>query len=188
MLIHRGSYSFMFDHVFDMKHSFFRICLLIIIAFVSVGGCGGTVIIVSNPAPPLDSDFNGGTVVVVAEGASNVAAITSNGDDVVIVMEDGDGSLLGLVGSATSGTECEVLIFTRGSGEGFFSANGKCRLGDDGSVFKLEQVVYDGSTLDLTAKVKYPASLESGEPDGFPVDLSEDMLGFQEDIVEWLDQ
>ncbi len=143
-------------------------------------------IIVSNPTPPLDSDFNGGTVVVVAEETSKVAGITSMGVDVVIVMEDGDGSLLGLVGLATSDTECEILMFTKESSEGLNRANGKCRLEEDRSVFKLEQVDYGGSTLDLTAKVKYPASLESGELDGFPADLSEDMLDFQEDILERL--
>jgi hypothetical protein len=69
-----------------MKHSIIRNCILILIAFVSVGGCGGAVIIVSNPAPPLDSDFNGVTVIVVAEGTSNIAGVTSNGDEVVIVI------------------------------------------------------------------------------------------------------
>lgn len=143
-------------------------------------------IIVSNPAPPLDSDFNGGTVVVVAEETSKVAGITSNGVDVVIVMEDGDGSLLGLVGLATSDTECEILMFTKESDEAFYLANGKCRLEESRSVFKLERVVYDGNTLDLAAKLKYPVSSESERLDGSTMDMNEDMLDFQEDIMERL--
>jgi hypothetical protein len=171
-----------------MKHSIIRNCLLIFIAFVSVGGCGGAVIIVSNPAPLLDSDFNGGTVIVVAEGTSNIAGITSNGDEVVIIIEDSAGSLLGLVGLAISGTECEILMFTREPSEGFYEANGKCSLEEDGSVFKLEQVFYAGTTLNLTGKLKDEMSLKSENTNvnSSSVNLSEDMLDFQEDILESL--
>ena len=176
----------MSDYVFYMKHSIIRNCLLIFIAFTSVGGCEGAVIVVSNPAPPLDSDFNGGTVVVVAEGTSNIAGITSNGDEVIIVMEDSDGSLLGLVGSAISGTECEIVMFTKDPSAGFDRASGKCSLEEDGSVFKLEEVFYAGSTLDFTGKFKDAVSSESENANSSPQDPSEDMLIFQEDILERL--
>ncbi|MGB7293449.1 MAG: hypothetical protein WBD99_14855 [Thermodesulfobacteriota bacterium] len=171
-----------------MKHSIIRNCLLVLIAFVSVGGCEGAVIIVSNPAPPLDSDFNGGTVIVVAEGASNIAGITSNGDEVIIVMEDTDGSLLGLVGLAISGTECEIVMFTKEPIAGFYQANGKCSLEEAGSVFKLEEVSYAGTTLDFTGKLKDAISSESENKnaDSSSHDPSEDMLDFQEDILESL--
>jgi hypothetical protein len=176
----------MFDYVFYMKHSIIGNCLLIFIAFASVGGCEGAVIVVSNPSPPLDSDFNGGTVVVVAEGTSNIAGITSNGDEVIIVMEDGDGSLLGLVGSAISGTECEIVMFTKDPSAGFDRANGKCSLEEDGSVFKLEEVFYAGSTLDFTGKLRDAVSSESENANSSPQDPSEDMLVFQEDMLERL--
>lgn len=171
-----------------MKHLIIRDCLLIFIAFVSVGGCGGAVIIVSNPAPPLNSDFNGGTVIVVAEATSNIAGITSNGDEVVIVIEDSAGSLLGLVGLAMSGTECEILMFTKEPSEGFYEANGKCSLEEDGSVFKLEQVFYAGTTLNLTGQLEDGMSLksENASVNSSPPNLSEDLLDFQEDILESL--
>jgi len=171
-----------------MKHLIIRNCLLILIAFVSVGGCEGAVIIVSNPAPPLDSDFNGGTVIVVAEGTSSIVGITSNGDEVVIAIEDSDGSLLGLVGLAISGTQCEILMFTQEPSEGFYEANGKCSLEEDGSVFKLEHVVYAGTTLDLTGKLKDEVSLKSENTNinGSSSDLTGDVLDFQEDMLESL--
>lgn len=171
-----------------MKHSIIRDCLLILIAIVSIGGCEGTVIIVSKPAPPLNSDFNGGTVIVVGEGTSNIAGFTSNGDEVVIVIRDSDESLLGLVGWAISGTECEILMFTKDPGEGFYEANGKCSLEEDGTVFRLEQVVYAGTTLDLIGKLRDGGSSESENEnvDSSHPDLSEDMLDFQEDILESL--
>lgn len=178
----------MFDHVFYMKHSIIRNCLLVFFAFVSVGGCGGAVIIVSNPAPPLDLDFNGGTVIVVAEGTSNIAGFTSNGDEVVIVIEDRDGSLLGLVGLAISGSECEIEMFTKEPTEGLYRANGKCSLEEAGSVFKLEEVFYADTTLDFTGKLKDAVSPESGNKNAnsYSPDPSEDMLNFQEDILESL--
>jgi hypothetical protein len=179
---------YMFDYVFYMKHSISRNCLLIIIAFATVGGCSGAVIVVSNPAPPLNSDFNGGTVVVVANGTSNVAGITSNGDEVVIVMEGSDGSLLGLVGLPKSGTECEIVMFTRDPSAGFDGASGKCSLEEDGTVFKLEEVFYGESTLDFTGNLTDAVSSESENEmaDSPPREPSEDMLVFQEDILELL--
>lgn len=178
----------MFDYVFYMKHSIIKSCLLVFIAFVSVGGCGGAVIIVSNPAPPLNSDFNGGTVIVVAEGTSKIAGITSNGYEVMIVIEDSDGSLLGLVGTAISGTECEIVMFTKEPREGFYQANGKCSLEEAGSVFKLKEVFYAGTTLDFTGKLEDAASSESENKNAnsSPPDPSEEMLDFQEDILESL--
>jgi hypothetical protein len=171
-----------------MKHSIIRCCLLFFIAFASVGGCGGAVIVVSNPAPPLNSDFNGGTVVVVADGKSNIAGITSNGDEVIIVMENSDGSLLGLVGLPISGTECEIEMFTKDPNAGFYRANGKCSIEEDGSVFKLEGVFYAGSTLDFAGKLEDAVSSESQNEnaDSSPRQPSEDMLDFQEDILERL--
>jgi hypothetical protein len=171
-----------------MKRSIIRNCLLILISIVSIGGCGGTVIIVSKPAPPLNSDFNGGTVIVVADGTSNIAGFTSNGDEVVIVTRDSDESLLGLVGLAISGTECQIMMFTKDPSEGFYDANGKCRLEEDGTVFRLEQVAYDGHTLDLIGKVRDEVSSESENKkvNGSHPDMSEDMLDFQEDIVQSL--
>jgi hypothetical protein len=179
---------YMFDHAFYMKHSIIRNCLFVFIAFVSVGGCGGAVIIVSNPAPPLDSDLNGGTVIVVAEGASSVAGITSNGDEVVIVIEDSDGSLLGLVGLAISGAECEVVMFTKDPSEGFYEANGKCTLDEDGSVLRLEEVFCDGTALDFTGKLRDAVLSESENKsaNSLPPGPSEEMLDFQEDILESL--
>lgn len=178
----------MFDYVIYMKQSIIRNCLFIFIAFLSVGGCGGAVIVVSNPAPSLDSDFNGGTVVVVAEGTSNIAGITSNGDEVIIVLDDGDGSLLGLVGSPISGTECEIVMFTKDPSAGFDEASGKCSVEEDGTVFKLEQVSYGGSTLDFAGKLTDAVSSESNNENSnsSPRDPSEDMLVFQEDILERL--
>ncbi len=171
-----------------MKHSIIRCCLLIFIAFASVGGCGGAVIVVSNPAPPLNSDFNGGTVVVVADGKSNIAGITSNGDEVIIVMENSDGSLLGLVGLPISGTECEIEMFTKDPNAGFYRANGKCSIEEDGSVFKLEGVFYAGTTLDFTGKLKNAVSSgsENKNANSSPPEPSDDMLDFQEDILESL--
>lgn len=176
----------MFDYVLDMKHSIIRNCLLIFIAFASVGGCGGAVIVVSNPAPPLDSDFNGGTVVVVADGTSNIAEITSNGSEVIIVTEDGDGSLLGLVGLPKSGTECEITMCTKDPSEGFDRASGKCSLDEDGSVFKLEGIFYGGSTLDFSGKVTDTISWQSEykNADGYTRYPSEDMLALQEEILD----
>lgn len=171
-----------------MKHSIIRNCILVFIAFVNVGGCGGAVIIVSNPAPPLDSDFNGGTVIVVGERTSNIAGITSNGDEVMIVIEDSDGSLLGLVGLAMSGTECEIVMFTKDPSKGFYQANGKCSLEEAGSVFKLKEVFYPESTLDFTGKIKDAVSSESENKNAnsSPPEPSDDMLDFQEDILESL--
>lgn len=171
-----------------MKHSIIRCCLLIFIAFASVGGCGGAVIVVSNPAPPLNSDFNGGTVVVVADGKSNISGITSNGDEVIIVMENSDGSLLGLVGLPISGTECEIEMFTKDPNAGFYRANGKCSIEEDGSVFKLEGVFYAGTTLDFTGKLKNAVSSgsENKNANSSPPEPSDDMLDFQEDILESL--
>lgn len=145
-------------------------------------------IIVSKPAPPLNSDFNGGTVIVVGEGTSSIAGFTSNGDDLVIVVRDGDESLLGLVGLAISETECEILMFTKDPGEGFYEANGKCSLEEHGRIFRLERVVYAGTTFDLIGKLGDEVSLESENKNvsrSHP-DLSEDMLDFQEDILESL--
>lgn len=171
-----------------MKHSIFKNCLLILIAFVSIGGCGGTVIIVSRPSPPLNSDFKGGTVIVVGEGTSNIAGFTSNGDEVVIVVRDSDDTLLGLVGLAISGTECEILMFTKDPGEGFYEANGKCSLEGDGTVFRLQQVVYGGTTFDLVGKLpdEVSSDSENEDVDSSHPDLSEDMLDFQERILESL--
>jgi len=171
-----------------MKHSIIRCCLLIFIAFASVGGCGGAVIVFSNPAPPLNSDFNGGTVVVVADGKSNISGITSNGDEVIIVMENSDGSLLGLVGLPISGTECEIEMFTKDPNAGFYRANGKCSIEEDGSVFKLEGVFYAGTTLDFTGKLKNAVSSgsENKNANSSPPEPSDDMLDFQEDILESL--
>jgi hypothetical protein len=171
-----------------MKHSMIRNCLLTLIAIVSIGGCGGTVIIVSKPAPPLNSDFNGGTVIVVGEGASKIAGFTSNGDEVVIVVRDSDESLLGLVGLPISGTECEILMFTKDPGEGFYEANGNCSLEEDGTVFRLEHVVYAETTIDLMGKVRDGVSSESENKNvnSSHPDVSEDMLDFEEDILESL--
>jgi hypothetical protein len=178
----------MFDYVFCMKHPIIRNCILVFIAFVNVGGCGGAEIIVSNPAPPLDSDFNGGTVIVFGERTSNIAAITSNGYEVMIVIEDSDGSLLGLVGLAMSGTECEIMTFTKDPSEGFYEANGKCSLEEAGSVFKLKEVFYAGTTLDFTGKLKDAVSSgsENKNANSSPPEPSDDMLDFQEDILESL--
>ena len=178
----------MFDYGFHVKHLIIRNCLLVFIAFVSVGGCGGAVIIVSNTSPPLDSDFNGGTVIVVAGGTSNIAGFTSNGDEVVIVTEDSEGSFVGLVGLAVSGKECEIVMFTKEPSKGFERADGKCSLEEDGSVFKLKQVFYAGTTLDFRGKLMDAASSESESKnaDTPPPDPSQDMLDFQEDILESL--
>lgn len=146
-------------------------------------------IIVSNPAPPLDTDFNGGTVIVVTEKTSKVAGITSNGDKVIIVTEDSDENLLGLIGLAISSTECEIVMYTQESSEEFYEAQGKCSLKEDGRVFRLEQVVYAGKTLDLKGELEEEVSLkyDSMDNDTSHSEITEDILEFQGDILEKLE-
>lgn len=172
-----------------MKHLFIESCLLVFIAFVNVGGCGGAVIIVSDPVPPLDSDFVGGTVIVVAEEASSTVGITSNGDQVIIVIEDGDENFFALVGLATSSTECEILMFTLEKSEGFNDADGKCRIDEDGTFFILEEVVYAGRTFDLRGEITEGVPFDSDDMNiGGPISAqTERILGFQAEILHRLE-
>lgn len=138
-----------------MKQIFLICCLYIFIALGNIGGCGGTVIVISNPTPPLDSDFSGGTVIFVAEETKNTIGISSNGEDVVIVVADNGENLLGLVGVVISSTECEIVMLKSGAGDAFEDVTGVCRLEDNGNVLRLEMPDFVGtnSVFDDRAKV-----------------------------------
>ncbi|MFQ5787773.1 MAG: hypothetical protein ACE5H1_07300 [Thermodesulfobacteriota bacterium] len=132
-----------------MKQKFITSFLYIYIALGSIGGCGGAVIVFSNPTPPLDSDFSGGTVIFVAEETKNSIGLSSNGEDVVIVIADNEDNLIGLVGVVISSTECEIVKYKSDTGDVFENVTGGCRLEDNGNVLVIENFEYGDTNFGI---------------------------------------
>lgn len=104
-------------------------------------------VFVSNPTPPLDSDFGGGTVIFVSEDSRNTIGLSSNGNEVVIVVADSDEVVLGLVGIALSSSECEIVMSSFENGDKFEDASGECRIEENGNGIILEDVTHSGTPL-----------------------------------------
>jgi len=110
------------------------------------------VIVISNPTPPLDSDFSGGILIFVAEDTKNTFGLSSNGEDVVIAIADNEDNLLGLVGVIISPTECEIVMYRWQSDNAFEEASGTCRIEDEGNILLLEDVVLVDNNLAIDLK------------------------------------